>query len=93
MTRGLEETVVGEPEFERICNQVVEVLVDELGVPRSKITPESHMFRDLGIDSLDLMTAITLLEGRYGVTILDEDIGHMLVVKDAADVILSKVTR
>lgn len=85
--------MVEESDFEKVCNQVVEVLVDELGVPRSKITPESHMFRDLGIDSLDLMTAITLLEGRCGVTILDEDIGHMLVVKDAADVLLSKVPR
>ncbi|MFD9466397.1 phosphopantetheine-binding protein [Streptomyces sp. NPDC060027] len=77
--------------FEAVFNQVVDVLVDELGVPRSKITPESHVFRDLGLDSLDLMTAVTLFEGRFGVTILDEDIGHMLVVKDAADVVLSKV--
>ncbi|MFE2296975.1 acyl carrier protein [Streptomyces sp. NPDC059445] len=76
---------------EAVFNQVVDVLVDELGVPRSKITPESHVFRDLGLDSLDLMTAVTLFEGRFGVTILDEDIGHMVVVQDAADVVLSKV--
>ncbi|MEU4170869.1 acyl carrier protein [Streptomyces sp. NPDC026665] len=76
---------------EAVFNQVVDVLVDELGVPRSKITPESHVFRDLGLDSLDLMTAVTLFEGRFGVTILDEDIGHMVVVKDAADVVMSKV--
>ncbi|MEU9139972.1 phosphopantetheine-binding protein [Streptomyces sp. NPDC048404] len=76
---------------EAVFNQVVDVLVDELGVPRSKITPESHVFRDLGLDSLDLMTAVTLFEGRFGVTILDEDIGHMVIVKDAADVVLSKV--
>ncbi|MFC8095454.1 acyl carrier protein [Streptomyces sp. NPDC057301] len=85
--------MIKESNFEAIYDQVVNVLVDEMGVPRSKITPESHMFRDLGIDSLDLMTMVTILEGRFGVTILDEEIGHMLVVKEAAEVLLSRMIR
>ncbi len=77
--------------LDSVLQDLTDVLADEFGVPRARIIPEADMFGDLELDSLDLLSAIAVLEQRLNITILDEDIGHMVTVRVAAEVILSKL--
>jgi acyl carrier protein len=74
-----------------VLQDLTDVLADDFGVPRAKVVPEAHMFGDLELDSLDLLSVIAVMEQRLNITILDEDIGHMVTVRGAAEVILSKL--
>ncbi|MFD5890560.1 acyl carrier protein [Streptomyces sp. NPDC060334] len=77
--------------YDTVMQQVVDALVTDLNIPRSKITADSHVFNDLGMDSMDLLSAVTLLEERFNMTILDEETQHMFVVKDIAEIIRNRL--
>ncbi|WAZ19014.1 acyl carrier protein [Streptomyces cinnabarinus] len=78
---------------EAIMQQVVTALADDMRIPREKIKADSHVFNDLGMDSVDLLSAVTLLEEKFNVTILDEETQHMFVVKDIVGIIQNKLSR
>jgi acyl carrier protein len=51
--------------FETIAGFISEIC----DVPRNKITPESHITEDLGVDSLDFLDAIFNVERTYEISI------------------------
>jgi acyl carrier protein len=51
--------------FEMIAGFISEIC----DVPRNKITPESHITEDLGVDSLDFLDAIFNVERTYEISI------------------------
>ena len=53
--------------------QLKEILVNEMDVDESKITPDADLVNDLGINSLDLADLVQLCEDKFNVTIKDED--------------------
>ncbi|WP_341718764.1 acyl carrier protein [Micromonospora sp. FIMYZ51] len=77
---------------EEILGHIVEILAEELAVPAESVVPGAHVFDDLGLESLDLLTLIAILEERLGITVLDEEIGHMATVQGAVDVVAGKLT-
>lgn len=77
--------------YEAVMRQVVDALADDMKIPREKIKADSHVFNDLGMDSMDLLSAVTLLEERFDVVILDEDTQHMFVVKDIVEIIHNRL--
>lgn len=50
-------------------HQVCDTISHELGVPRQRVTRDSHMSDDLGADSLDMMELILMLEDQFEVDI------------------------
>ena len=53
---------------------LVEIIVDELAVPREQITPDAHFTRDLRVDSDDLTFGyVPAVHSRFGVTIANEE--------------------
>lgn len=50
----------------------------------SKITPESHIIKDLGADSLDILQLLMKLEDNYGYSIPDEKLAKFETVADVA---------
>ena len=51
--------------FETIAGFISEIC----DVPRDKITPESHITEDLGVDSLDFLDAVFNVEQTYNISI------------------------
>ncbi len=47
------------------------ILEEDLDVRRERVSPETYLIADLGLDSLAFMTAVSAIEERLGVT-LDE---------------------
>ncbi|MGQ9646594.1 MAG: acyl carrier protein [Thermodesulfobacteriota bacterium] len=72
-----------------IEKRVKEIIVEQLGVNESEVTPEAKFVDDLGADSLDLVELVMALEEEYNMEISDEDAEKILTVGDAIEYIQS----
>ncbi|AEP12314.1 acyl carrier protein [Chloracidobacterium thermophilum B] len=71
--------------------KVKAIIVEELGVDESEVTPEAKFIEDLGADSLDTVELVMRFEEDFGLEIPDEDAEKILSVKDAISYIQSKL--
>ena len=62
--------------------KVKKILVDELNVDESKVTPEASIKGDLGADSIDILQLLMTLEEESGITIPDEKLATFETVGD-----------
>ena len=70
--------------------QVKKIVVDHLGIDKSKVTPDSKFIDDLGADSLDTVELVMAFEEKFGIEIPDDAAETILTVKDAINFIDSK---
>ncbi len=59
-----------------------QILIDEMQVEASAITPEAELTGDLGLNSIELANLVMMCEDKFNVTIEDEDIHKFLTVGD-----------
>lgn len=71
-----------------IAEQVKQVIVDQLGVNESEVTPEATFAQDLGADSLDTVELIMKLEQTFEITIPEEKSEQIQTVGDAINYIV-----
>ena len=57
-----------------LFDKVKTILVENLHVDESEITPSAELINDLGISSLELADLICLCEEEFDITIEDDDI-------------------
>lgn len=76
-----------------VFEKVKDLIVDQLGVDASKVTPEASFVEDLGADSIDIVELIMTLEEEFGVTISDEDAQNIRTVGDAVKYIEQHVNK
>ncbi|MBA7583503.1 Acyl carrier protein [subsurface metagenome] len=63
-------------------DRIKKIIVDLLGVDKSKITENSSFFDDLGTDSLDIVELIMAFEEEFHLEIPDKDAEKMKTVGD-----------
>jgi acyl carrier protein len=68
---------------------IAEYLSQRFGVPAEKITPESKMFDDLGLDSIDALDMLALLDKQYRVK--EEQARKIRTVEDAVQYVLANL--
>ena len=71
--------------------KMTELLVDELGIDRDKITMAATFEQDLEVDSLGVVELLMALEDTFGVTIPDEEAEAIGTVGQAVDVVMQKL--
>ncbi len=67
--------------------RVAEIVADQLGVEKDKITPESHFVNDLGADSLDQVELVMELEEEFDLEIPDDAAEKLQTVGQAIEFI------
>lgn len=72
------------PSVEEKVNQIV---IEQLGVEPSDVTPEASFVDDLGADSLDRVELVMAFEESFGLEIPDEDAEKIVTVQDAVEYI------
>ena len=63
--------------------RVSQIIVDQLGVEPSEVTPAASFVDDLGADSLDRVELIMAFEETFDLEIPDEDAEKISTVQDA----------
>lgn len=69
-----------------------DVLVEKLKVDADRVKSEAKFFEDLGLDSIDLATAVMAIEERFGIEVSDKELEKVSTLDDAVQILSSKVT-
>ncbi|WP_062072081.1 acyl carrier protein [Demequina sediminicola] len=62
---------------------LAEIVAEETGLDAGDVTLEKSFTDDLDIDSLSMMTIVTLAEEKFDVRIPDEEVKNLTTVGDA----------
>ena len=63
--------------------RVKDIIAEELGVEREKLTKEASFMEDLGADSLDTVELVMAFEKEFDIDIPDEEAEKLRTVGDA----------
>jgi acyl carrier protein len=66
-----------------VDEKVKQIIVEQLGVDESEVTPTASFVDDLGADSLDTVELVMAFEEGFGIEIPDEDAEKIRTVADA----------
>jgi acyl carrier protein len=71
--------------------KVKDIIVEELGVEREKLSSEASFMEDLGADSLDTVELVMAFEKEFDIDIPDEDAEKLRTVGDAMNYLHEKL--
>ena len=77
--------------LEEVFDKVKEIIVEQLGVAETAITPDASFIDDLGADSLDIVELIMALEEEFDLEIPDADAEKVVTVNDVVEYIKDNV--
>jgi acyl carrier protein len=58
---------------QEIIEKTNKVFEESFEIEKERLTPEAHIFTDLGLDSLDIVDLVVALQGAFGVKIRNEE--------------------
>jgi acyl carrier protein len=70
-----------------ILEGLAEIVAEETGLDTAEVQSDKSFTDDLDIDSLSMMTIVTLAEEKFDVRIPDEDVKNLVTVGDAVSYI------
>ena len=70
-----------------IQQEIIDIIVEQLGVDANDVTSEKSFVEDLNADSLDLTELIMTFEERFGFEISEEDAEKLKTVGDVIEYI------
>ena len=87
---AMRETPI-EDDMSNVEEKVKDIIVEELGVEREKLTSEASFMEDLGADSLDTVELVMAFEKEFDIDIPDEDAEKLRTVGDAMNYLHEKI--
>jgi acyl carrier protein len=76
-----------------IEEKVREFLIEELEIDEAKVTMDARLKEDMGIDSLDFVDIIVIVEKNFGFKIKPEEMASVATMKDFCNYIESRTTK
>ena len=67
--------------FKKVC----EYLITQFEIPSEKISPKAHLFRDLGMDSIDALDWFAAMQSQIGLPIIEKELKMIRTVQDVVD--------
>lgn len=74
-----------------IEEKVRNFLIEDLEIDEDKIFDDANLKEDMGIDSLDFVDIVVIVEKNFGFKIKPEEMGNVKTLKQFCDYIESKV--
>ncbi|HEY0565306.1 MAG TPA: acyl carrier protein [Terriglobales bacterium] len=68
-----------------VSEKVRQIVVEQLGVDESEVTPNAAFVDDLGADSLDTVELVMSFEEAFKISISEEDAEKVRTVKEAVE--------
>jgi acyl carrier protein len=75
-----------------IDEKVKQFLIEDLEVAEDEITPDATLKDDLGIDSLDFVDIVVIVERLFGFKIAPEELANVTTLRQFCDYIERKTT-
>ncbi len=70
-----------------VLDRVIQIVAEQLGVEKEKITGDTHFVNDLGADSLDTVELVMELEEEFDISIPEESAEKIQTVGEAVSYI------
>lgn len=77
--------------LEEIIEKATVILAEEFEVEESEITPDASLKETLGLDSLDLVDVVVLVEKNFGVVLTGPDFTGIATFKDFYELLDRKI--
>ena len=78
-------------DMKQLEEKVKDIIVEELGVERDKLTNDASFMEDLGADSLDTVELVMAFEKEFDIDIPDEEAEKLRTVGDALKYLQDKM--
>lgn len=76
---------------ESIVSRINGFLADEFEVEAEKITPEANLREILGLDSLDYIDLVVMIESNFGFKVKQEDFTSIVTFRDFYDYVINRL--
>ncbi len=76
-----------------IYQKVKDFLISEFEIEEEVIKPEARLREDIGIDSLDFVDIIVIVDRTFGFRIVPEELKNVVTLEDFCNYIDSKVNK
>ncbi|HNW71030.1 MAG TPA: acyl carrier protein [Bacteroidales bacterium] len=76
---------------EEIINKINVFLVEEFELEADQLKPEALLKSDLGIDSLDFVDIIVIIERTFGFKVKGEEMANVKTLQDFYDYVITRV--
>ena len=73
---------------DEILKRVSEYLMKQFEIPSEKIRPEAHLFRDLGMDSIDALDWFAAMQSEIDLPIIEKELKMIRTVQDVVDYVV-----
>lgn len=70
---------------------VITFLIDDFEIDEDKINNQAKLKADLGIDSLDIVDIVVIVEKKFGFKMKPEEMKGVITLKDFCDYIEQKI--
>ena len=78
---------------DEVFKKVSEYLIAQFEIPTEKIRPQAHLFKDLGMDSIDALDWFAAMESEIGLPIIEKELKLIRTVQDVVDYVLRNLKR
>jgi len=78
-------------DMKQLEEKVKDIIVEELGVEREKLTADASFMEDLGADSLDTVELVMAFEKEFDIDIPDEEAEKLRTVGQALEYLHEKM--
>ncbi|MEM9135143.1 MAG: acyl carrier protein [Actinomycetota bacterium] len=73
-----------------ISTEFDEILREELAIDTSRLTRESHLIDDVGLDSVAFAVGMVAIEDKLGVALTESELMECSTVADLEDMVFAK---
>lgn len=74
-----------------IIDDIKEIIADQMGVDAADIAPDKDIIKDLGCDSLDIVSMLMEVEDKYGIEVEEDAVQGLTTINDVVSYIEKRI--